>query len=81
MAAIGVERWQWGQCRRLSRTVPLVRARSISASETPESMRTRKRRFGSSGSSTATQRVFSPMTQAGASGTSQSHSGQRVSWQ
>ena len=69
-----------GQTSRDWRAVP-ARAAARAAAVTPERMRMANRRRAGCGSSSATVRVFCPITQLGASGTIQPHSGHRVSVQ
>ena len=76
-----MEAWQFGHSKRELRTVPAARAAARAARLSSERMSMSKRRFAASGLSLATVRVFSPITQLGASGTRQPHSGHLVSVQ
>ena len=81
MAAIGVEAWQFGHTKRELRTVPAARAARNASRLSPWWMSMWKRLRSASGRKRATVRVFSPMTQLGAKGTRQPHSGHVVSVQ
>ena len=83
MAAIGVEALPsgLGHSSRDCFTVPVLRAAASASRPTPDRMSMAKRLSAGSGVSRATARVFSPMTQLGARGTRQPHSGHVVSVQ
>ncbi len=78
---IGVDMRQFGQCNRASRVVPACLAAKSSSLLTPSWISISKRRFAGSGTRLAMVWVFSPITQEGASGTRQPHSGHSVSVQ